>query len=96
MKHIDLACILDLSAATVYRRVNRLLTEDVIKITAVPDTAKVGFLASTMIMMNVDLRKVDKIANKLATYQNINFVAISSGRFHIIAHVQFRSPQKAQ
>lgn len=79
---------LGLSVPTVFRRVQRLLKEDVIKITAIPNPYKVGHLMVAAIGISADLKKIDALSKKLSKFPEIHLMAFTYGRFDILCWVQ--------
>jgi len=84
---------LKLSVPTVFRRVQRLLSEDVISITAIPNPYKVGNTSVAAILFNVDLRKIDSIADKLSAFPEVHMLVLSYGRFDMLCWVQTTSAE---
>jgi Lrp/AsnC family transcriptional regulator for asnA, asnC and gidA len=82
-----------ISLSTVYRRVQRLLKDEVMSFKAVVDSAKVGYLADAIVAFDVDPKKIDSVCSKLVSYSNISFVAVTFGRFDILTYVHSYSPQ---
>ena len=93
MSYAKLAQELRVSVSTVHRRIKSLLKEDIVKITAIPNPAKVGYPAIAFISMDVELGKIDEVCAKLVSYPNVNFVAVTFGRFDVIIHAHFASTE---
>ncbi len=85
---------LGVSESTVRRRVNRLLSDEIIKITAVPDLTKVGFNTVALIAIQANLQQLDNVTEALAQNTNVHYVAQTAGRFDIIIWVLFHSSQE--
>lgn len=90
----DLAQKLGVSEATVRRRIYRLLSDEIVKITAVPDLSKVGYNTVALIAVQVNLQQMDNVAAALAQHPNIHYVAQCAGRFDIVIWVLFHSAQE--
>lgn len=88
-----LARRLRISVSTVSRRIERLLRDNIIVITAVPDPASVGYLAFAMIALDVELEKMDDVCAKLVAHQSVYFTGVSLGRFDILTCVHFPSSE---
>ena len=75
-----------LSEAAVRQRVQRLLDAGIMQIVAVTDPMQVGFPRQAMIGINAegDLRKV---ADKLASLPEVDYVVITAGSFDILIEV---------
>lgn len=82
-----LAKQLGVSEATVRRRVRRLVQEQFIKITAVPDPFKVGFDTVAFMGLRVQLAKLDGVAAALAAKPCVHYVGLATGRYDIIIWV---------
>ncbi len=79
---------LGLSTPTVFRHVQRLLKEGVVKITAIPDPYKIGHLTVASIGITADLKKIDDLVKKLSTFPEIHLMAFTYGRYDIVCWVQ--------
>jgi Lrp/AsnC family transcriptional regulator, regulator for asnA, asnC and gidA len=87
----DLSKKLDISLTTVSRRVAHLKDEELIKITAVRNPAKWGFLANAYFVVHADLNKVNSICNKLSVYPEVHFVATLMSGYEILAGIHLSS-----
>jgi DNA-binding Lrp family transcriptional regulator len=83
-----------LSVATVSRRVCSLIKEDFIKITVVPNPAKLGYLAIACIVLHTDFAKVNEIAAKLAESPEVHTVMKLANSYDIFFIVHFPDPEK--
>jgi Lrp/AsnC family transcriptional regulator, regulator for asnA, asnC and gidA len=84
---------LGISVPTVFRHVQRLLKEEIITITAIPNPYKVGRLTVATIGINADLKKIDAVAEKLATFPEIHLLAFTYGRSNLACWVQTTSAE---
>ena len=82
---------LGISVSAVSRRIKRLIQEDIITITAVPDPKKVGEEAYAIIGLSLDLSKIDDVYNKINEHPSVHFCGVSFGRFDVILIVYFSS-----
>lgn len=90
MPDADIAAEVDITVDEVTERVERLQEMGVItNFTAMLDTSKLGYI-SVAFGFSVEPGKADKIADKLAEYENIYKLWILSGRHNIIAHANFK------
>lgn len=85
---------LELSVPTVFRRVQRLLNDGVISITAIPNPFKVGHPNVAGICIDADLTKVDTICDNLAIFPEVHMVATLYGRFDILCWVHTSSSEE--
>jgi len=81
----------NVSASTVRRRVRKLIQSGVLHFVAVVDPSKAGFPLTAVIAFDVAPEKLDLVAQKLASYPEVKWVSITTGRFDILALARFRS-----
>ena len=86
-----LARQLGLSAATIRRRLKKLLKSGVIRTIALVDPAKSGFPLTAIIAFDVAHDKLQSTTKMLAEKLEIRWVASTTGRFDIIALARFHS-----
>ena len=91
VSNVDLSSELGLGVATVAKRVENLLSDEIIQIKAVVNPFKMGHNAHAFIMLDVDLSKVEDICAKLVNNSNISLVVTSFGRCDVIIIVDFTS-----
>jgi Lrp/AsnC family transcriptional regulator, regulator for asnA, asnC and gidA len=89
----EIAEKLGLSTSTVFRHVRRLIKEDVICITAIPDPYKIGRSTVASFGICVDLKKMDTVAKHLATFPEIHLLAFTYGHFDISGWIQTYSAE---
>ena len=80
----EIARDLGIAEATVRARVNRLITDGLIHITAVGDPLKLGVNVMSVILIKVKPGTVKETAEKIARYSNVRFVGTSFGAADII------------
>lgn len=91
----ELAQKLKLATSTIHNRVKKMIEEEIIKqFGAVVDPAKIGYNTIAIIGLSVDPMKMDDIAQKIASYDEIQLVAISSGEHDIVAQVIARDEKE--
>ncbi len=86
-----LAKQLDVSAATVRRRTNRLVKDGTIRIVAVVDPSKVGLPLSALLALDVPNEQMDEVTEQLARHQQVSWVSTTTGQFNIMALVRSSS-----
>ena len=86
-----LAKHLNASAATIRRRIRKLIQDDVIRIQAVFNPSKVGTGLSAIISLDVEPRNLETAVSRLVGHRNVEWLSITTGRFDIIAEVRFSS-----
>ncbi|MFX1316634.1 MAG: Lrp/AsnC family transcriptional regulator, partial [Promethearchaeota archaeon] len=84
----ELADKLELAASTIHNRVKKMIEEEIIKkFAAIIDPAKIGYNTIALVGLRVDPLKMNEIAGKIASYEETQLVAISSGDHDIIAQI---------
>ncbi|MBI2860416.1 MAG: Lrp/AsnC family transcriptional regulator [Chloroflexi bacterium] len=86
-----LAKQLGVSAATVRRRTRKLLRNDVLRVSAIVNPDKVGLHLTALMAFNVAHDALDDVIKMLAKRPEVKWVATATGRFDILAVVQFHS-----
>jgi Lrp/AsnC family transcriptional regulator for asnA, asnC and gidA len=90
-KSETLAKQLNLSSATVRRRIRRLIRDELIHIVGVVDISKFGFPVAVVMTLDVTHDKLESATEVLAKRPEIKFIATTTGRFDIIVLARFRS-----
>jgi Lrp/AsnC family transcriptional regulator, regulator for asnA, asnC and gidA len=83
----DLAERQNMSLTTVSRRVAHLKKEEIIKITAVRNPAKLGYLANAFFALHTDKNKINAICDSLAVYPEIHIIMTLMSGFEILAGI---------
>ena len=86
-----LAKQLNLSAATVRRKLRKLIKSDLLRIVGVVDPTSFGFPLIVVITFDIVRDKVELATKKLSELPEIRFVSTITGRYDIIAIARFRS-----
>lgn len=89
--NVDIARQIGISEATVRKRLERLVSEDVIHITAVPNPAKVGYSTITFLTFDVDLAQLDRVTDQLARSPEVRAIYYTSGQSDLIVEAWFPS-----
>lgn len=85
----ELSKKLGTSISTIRRRVNSLVEEGTISISAVPDPLKF-YGTVTLIGFSVELKKIKKIVNELCKDHCNQLVALTTGRYDIVSYSMFK------
>jgi Lrp/AsnC family transcriptional regulator for asnA, asnC and gidA len=88
-----LAKQLNISAATVRRRLRRLIKNDILRIVGVADPAKFGLGLGVIINLDVEQNKLDSVMDWLINRPEIKWAATTTGRFDIITIARFESTE---
>jgi len=86
-----LAKQLNLSSATVRRRLRKLIRGGLLNVVGVVDPTKFGLPLAVMIALDVAHDKLESTIEVLAKHPQIAWVSTTTGRFDIIALARFRS-----
>ncbi len=77
-----------MAASTIHNRVSRLIENEIIKqFGAIIDPEKIGYNTMAIIGLTVDPIKMNEIAKIIASYEETQLVAISTGDHDIIAQI---------
>jgi len=87
--YADLAEKLGISTATVSRRIERMLNKNIIKFIAIADLKKTGHMVSAMIVLDVELNKLDEVCTKIIANPNVYLVLTTFGRYDVFIMVHF-------
>ena len=79
MPNTELANILKTSETTVRKRIKRLIDKDFIKVVAVRNRAKLGYVTDGNIRITADTRETKSIAIKLSKIKEIWYIAQLAG-----------------
>lgn len=91
--HAQLGRELGLSEGTARRRLNKLLQDKIIRITAVPDPERLGYHTSAFIGLQVDPSRVESVADELAAFPEAEHVSITTGSYDIFIWVNLTSSE---
>lgn len=87
----ELAGKLNTSEATVRRRVKRLLDEGKIRLGAVLNPQAMGYQTAAVIGFDVEPKKIEEVANKLASLDPFYSVSVISGQHDVMTAGYFGS-----
>lgn len=86
-----IARTVEVSEETVRRRLKRLLTDEMIKVVAVPDARKLGYESQVLIGFQVDADKIDAVADSLCDMSEITWISVTTGSYDIFAWATLKS-----
>lgn len=87
----EIASILDISEATVRRRIIGLLDAGVMKIAAVANPFKLGFNLIVIMGLNVQHGQVERVEAALADLPEVRFLGVTLGSYDLMLEAWFRS-----
>jgi DNA-binding Lrp family transcriptional regulator len=90
-KPSDLAPLIGVGERTIYRRIAKMRTEELIKFVAIPNIRQAGYKAWAKIGIKVTLGEAHNVARALMTHPSVYFVAYSIGAFDVFIGVRFRT-----
>jgi Lrp/AsnC family transcriptional regulator for asnA, asnC and gidA len=89
----EIARELNVSETTVRKRVARLLSNELIKIVAVPTPKAVGMTLSAIIGIAVVLPQLRHVSGELKLQPEVRYIGLSTGRYDIIIEAFFTDHQ---
>jgi Lrp/AsnC family transcriptional regulator for asnA, asnC and gidA len=89
--NVHIARRVGVSEATVRKRLDRLVSEKVVHITAVPDAGRTGLATVTFIAMDIDLSRLDRIADQLTRLPEVRTIYYTTGESDLILEAWFSS-----
>ncbi len=87
----ELAEKLNVSPATVRRRIANLIKNNVVRFVAVVDPERMGFPLAAIFSFEVDLEKLDLAIQALNGRPEVRWLSTNTGRSNIVAVAQFTS-----
>ena len=87
----QIAKLLNISAATVRRRIKKLVDNDMLHFVAVVDPADFGFPLPAVIAVDVVPTKLDSVIKELSAQNEVKWIASTVGRYDVVAGARFRS-----
>jgi DNA-binding Lrp family transcriptional regulator len=84
-----LAKELGVNVATVTKRIDKMLADDIIVIKSVLNPFKLGFNAHAFLMLDIDLNKINDVCFQLVNNQNVSLVAKIFGRYDVLIVLDF-------
>ena len=85
-----IARTIDVSEATVRRRIKIMVDSGTLTIRAVPNPVKFGLNTTAMIGIDVEPDKLESVANALKVRDEVGFLGVSTGRYDLVSWVQVR------
>lgn len=86
-----LARQLNISAATVRRRIRKLVKDGTLRVVALVDPDKVGLPLGALLAIDVPHEQLEAVTDKLSSHPEIKWVATMTGRFNIMAFLRSSS-----
>ena len=89
----EIARSVAVSEGTIRRRLKRLIDEEYIRIVAMLDPGKMGYASEALIGVQVDPDRTDQVAEGIASLQEINWIAVTTGSYDIFAWATVQSSE---
>ena len=87
--HVDLSRELGVHVSTIAKKMQTLEESGIIKVRALPNPAKMGYLAHAVIAIKADINKIGSVCSHLSSNFNVNLIVTTFGRFEILMIVYF-------
>ncbi len=91
VSNVEIARDVGISEPTVRRRLNRLIQDEFIRISALRDPGKMGYASEALIGVQVDPDKIDQVAEGLARLDEVDWVTITTGTYDVFAWAALQS-----
>ena len=89
MSYADMADKLGVAEGTVRKRCHRLIAEGLVHVVAIVDPSTVGLNSLAIIGLNVKPGKFEKVAKEVSAFDEIKYVAVTTGSTDIVIHGYF-------
>src|SRR5690242_4260308 len=89
----EIARALGSTRGTIHRRIERLVDEQLITIRAFAISRNIGLPVHVVFTLRVAFEQLTKVAQAVATFKELRWVAVTSGRSNILAEGFFSSSQ---
>ena len=86
-----IARVIGVSEATIRRRIKMMVDDGSLAIRAVPNPGSFGLDTSAVIGIDVQPDMLDKVADAIEARDEVTFLAVSTGRYDLIASVFVRT-----
>jgi Lrp/AsnC family transcriptional regulator for asnA, asnC and gidA len=85
---------LGVSEGTIRRRLKRLIDDQAIQVTALPEPSKLGLNTEAIIGLQVEPGKLEEVAAELGTVPQTLSVSVTTGAFDIFAWVAVKTQEE--
>ncbi|MBL7199081.1 MAG: response regulator [Anaerolineae bacterium] len=89
--NVEIARDLGVAESTVRKRLDRLLQDGWVHIVAIPNLGAVGFTVQAMVLLQVELAYVERVANQLASFPQVRTVTYTTGEYALIVEAVFEN-----
>jgi len=87
--NVEVARQIGVTEGTIRKRLERLLENDIVRVTALLDPPKIGYAIHTFIGLKVDLSALDSIVERLNSMPEVRCINLVTGEFDLIIQALF-------
>jgi DNA-binding Lrp family transcriptional regulator len=87
--HVELSRQLGVHVSTIAKKMKSLEEQEIIKVRALPNPAKMGYTAHAILAIQADKDKIESVCSSLNSYFNVNLIVTTFGRFDILSTAAF-------
>jgi len=92
--NVEIARELGVSEGTVRKRVERLIREGAVRVSAVVDPRSLGYAVRALILLNMELPRVDAAARLLSQFSEVMAVYVITGGYDLAVEAVFESNER--
>ena len=89
--NVEIARQIGISEATVRKRLDRLVSAQAIRITAVPDAVSAGFSTIAFLTLSVELARANQIADEISRMPEVRTIHLTTGGTELLVEAWFTS-----
>ena len=89
--NLEVSRQLGVAEATVRKRLERLLEEGIIRVTAVVEPIRLGYTVRAIIGLQVEAQRIEEAAQKLAALPAVRSASVTAGTFDVVVEAAFAS-----
>lgn len=94
MPNLEIARQLGVTEGTIRKRLERLLSGGIIKVTAVPDVSQLGYKVETIIGIQAAPNRANEIGTALARMPEVVYVGYTTGAYDLVIRAVFGSNEE--
>lgn len=94
LSNVEIARALGIAEGTVRKRLERLLSEGIIRIMAIPEPATLGMSATVIIGIQTEVTDIRDVAQRLAAIPEVRAVNVVTGTYDILIEAALPSAER--
>ncbi len=94
LSHVEIGRRLGLAEGTVRKRLERLVSQNIIRVTAVVEPAAVGLTTTVLVSIQAELGAMESVARRIAQIPEVHAVCIITGTYDILVEVLLPSSDR--